>query len=138
MKRHGKILIIIIGLFAFILATAAQVSGAPVEKTRVWVEYAPGKAAAVSGALRQSGAQFHYHFGELDSFVVTVPSSVMQGLTNNPNVTYVEVDPERSLIQPQRISLQDLPDPNHEGQTIPYGIDAVQARYVWVVRIKVD
>ncbi len=131
MKRHGKIIVIILVLFAFVLATAAQVSSAPSEKTRVWVEYAPGKAAAVNGYLRQTGAQLHYHFAELDSFVVTVSSSAMQGLVNNPNVTYVEVDPERSLIQPQRIGLQDLPDPNHGVQTIPYGIDAVQARDVW-------
>ena len=131
MKRHAKLIVIYLVLFAFILANAAQVSGAPSEKTRVWVEYAPGKAAAVSGSLRQIGAQFHYHFTELDSFVVTVSTSAMQGLINNPNVTYVEVDVERTLIEPQRISIQDLPDPNHTGQTIPFGIDAVQARDVW-------
>ena len=131
MKRHGKIIVIFLVLFAFIIATVAQVSAAPTEKTRVWVEYAPGKAAAVSGYLRQVGAQYHYHFGELDSFVVTVSSTAMQGLINNPNVTYVEVDVERALIEPKPISIQDLPDPNHSGQTIPFGIDAVQARDVW-------
>jgi subtilisin family serine protease len=85
----------------------------------------------VNGYLRQVGAQFHYHFGELDSFVVTLSSSAMRGITNNPNVTYVEVDVERALIEPKPISLQDLPDPNHDGQTIPFGIDSVQARDVW-------
>ena len=77
MKRHGKILVIFVVLIAFMIATAAQVSGAPAEKTRVWVEYAPGKAAAVNGYLRQVGAQYHYHFDELDSFVVSVSSSAM-------------------------------------------------------------
>ena len=106
MKRHGKIIVIFLVLIAFMIATAAQVSGAPTEKTRVWVEYAPGKAAAVSGSLRQMGAQFHYHFGELDSFVVTVSSSAMKGLINNPNVTYVEVDPER--LRPEKSEVQRL------------------------------
>jgi subtilisin family serine protease len=131
MKKHGKIIVVFVVLIAFLIATAAQVSGAPSEKTRVWVEYAPGKAAAVNGYLRQVGAQYHYHFSDLDSFVVTVSSSAMQGLVNNPNVTYVEVDPERSLLEPQRVSLQDIPDENNPGQTIPYGIDMVQARDIW-------
>lgn len=90
MKRHGKIIVIFLVLVAFILATAFQVFGAPSENTRIWVEYAPGKAATVSGYLRQAGAQIHYHFGELDSFVVTVHTFAMQGLVNNPNVTFIE------------------------------------------------
>ena len=81
------------------IAAAALVSGGPSEKTRVWVEYSPGKAAAVSVYLRQVGAQFHYHFGELDSFVVSLPSSAMKGITLNPNVIYIEEDASRYVVK---------------------------------------
>jgi subtilisin family serine protease len=29
------------------------------------------------------------------------------------------------------VTVDDLPDPNHEGQIIPYGVDSVQARDLW-------
>jgi serine protease len=134
MKRHGKIFIIFVVLFAFIIATVAQVSAAPTEKTRVWVEYAPGKAAAVSGYLRQVGAQFHYHFGELDSFVVSLPDTAIKGIANNPNVIYIEEDAPRYLVKNLNSEVEqkfvaDTTEPN--GQTIPFGIDMVQARDIW-------
>jgi len=99
---------------------------------RVWVEFQPGKKGAARAALNGAGAQYHYTFDELTSFVGTLPASALQGISRNPNVVSIEEDVPRYLIQPvSKKVLDDIGDPNNSGQTIPYGIDAVQARQVW-------
>ena len=99
---------------------------------RVWVEFQPGKKGAARAALNGAGAQFHYTFDELNSFVVTLPAAALQGISRNPNVVSIEEDVPRYFIQPvSKKILDDVGDPNNFGQTIPYGIDAVQARQVW-------
>lgn len=117
-------------LAILILAIATPVFGAA-DTVRVWVEYKPGQSAQVRNTLNGVGAQFHFQFDRLNAFVVTVPGKALDSLARNPRVAGIEVDVERSLIEPKRMTVDDLPDPNHEGQTIPFGIDAVQARDVW-------
>ncbi|MDO9088317.1 MAG: S8 family serine peptidase [Anaerolineaceae bacterium] len=84
-------------------------------KMRVWVEFSPGNAARVEKSLKGMGAEFHYRFEELNSFVVTVPEQALAGLRNNPNVVSIEEDVLRYPAS----------------QTVPYGIDMVQARDIW-------
>ncbi len=86
-------------------------------KMRVWVEFSPGRGAKVEQALSAVGAEFHYTFEELNSFVVTVPEQSLAGLRNNPNVVAIEEDAIRYATADEA----------------PYGIDMVQARDVWDV-----
>lgn len=67
----------------------------------------------------------------MNSYVVSVSPKGLDRIGRNPFVMAIETDAERFLIEPKRTTIQDLPDPNNIGQTIPFGIDAVQARDVW-------
>ncbi len=85
------------------------------DKMRVWVEFTPGQAAQAERALNGAGAEFHYRFEELNSFVVTVPENALNGLRHNPNVVSIEEDALRYAYS----------------EKVPYGIDMVQARDIW-------
>ena len=84
-------------------------------KMRVWVEFSPGNAVNVEKALNGFRAEFHYRFDNLNSFVVTVPETALEGLRHNPNIVSIEEDAPRYLM----------------GETTPYGIDMVQAPGLW-------
>ncbi|MCU0486231.1 MAG: S8 family serine peptidase [Anaerolineales bacterium] len=106
-------------------AAPAQADG----KLRVFVEFAPGQKAAVEKALNAAGAEFHYSFDELNAFAVSVPEAALKGLSRNPNVVLIEEDPLRAPVEIMPSSVQAV----DAGQTVPYGIDMVQARDVWDV-----
>lgn len=91
-----------------------DLSGGP-ELSRVWVEFAPQRADRARQALDRAGAKIHHEFGELGAFAVSVPTAALAGLSRNPNIVAIEDDPKRYPT----------------AQTVPYGIDAVQARAVW-------
>jgi serine protease len=121
--------------FAILLAVtgksqAVQISG----DVRVFVEYAPGGKAAVEQILHQSGAQFHYRFDHLNALVVTLPGPTLNRLETSPFILRVEEDAPRHPFSETstRLSIQDLAFAvGAQGQTVPYGVDAVQARDVW-------
>ena len=127
-KKFLTLKMLIIATLIFMIATPVFSAN---QTVRVWVEYKGGQGAMVRNALKGAGAQIHYQFDHLNSFVVTIPKGDLDSLARNPHVASIEVDAERSLIEPKRMTIQDLPDPNNLGQTIPFGIDAVQARDVW-------
>jgi subtilisin family serine protease len=102
-------------VFVFITSVTQPAYSSNEGKMRVWVEFSPGSAARVEKSLQGMGAEFHYRFEDLNSFVVTVPEQAIAGLRNNPNVNSIEEDAIRYPA----------------GQTVPYGIDLVQARDVW-------
>lgn len=96
---------------------------------RVMVQYAPNGKAPVEKTLQAAGAQFHYTFDNLNAFAVSLPSAAAEALKNNANVLLVEEDPQRFPIgvvqsSPETVAAQS-------GQTVPYGVDMVQARDVW-------
>ncbi len=139
MTRTGRTLLILLAVTAFALlffASAMPARSAPPDTVRVWVEYRPGQERAVEQALRSNGAQFHYSFPQLSSYVVTLPRAALAGIQNNPNVVGMEDDPERYLLGDQSVdlfstALAGLETVALPGQVVPYGIDAVQARDVW-------
>jgi serine protease len=133
MKRHRRLMVVSVVLVAVVFGTVTQVSSAPGEKVRVWVEYIPGKAAQVEGLLRQAGAEQHYHFAELDAFVITLPDAALEGIAHNPNVTLIEEDALRYPVVDVDPGMRLAPaaEPAGKKQTVPYGIDMVQARDVW-------
>jgi len=81
------------------------------EQSRVFVAFKPGQKAAVSQALQGAGANIHYSFDSLGAFAASVPATALKGLQRNPNVLYVEDDPQRFMM----------------AESSPYGIAMVQA-----------
>lgn len=127
---RGLTLILVV---AFLMAAAMPAMGAG-EKVRVWVEFDLGAKADVQAALERVGADFHYTFDRLNSFVVSLPENAIAGISHNPNVIRVEEDVRRYPISSSSASglfapATDTVDAN--GQIVPWGIDAVQARDVW-------
>ena len=114
---------------AALLLGVGSAGAAPVQ-TRVWVEFRPDARGAAEQALRAAGAQFHYAFDRLNAFVVTVPQAALQGLSHNPNIVDIEEDVPRYLLGAPAAAPAALPA-STTGQTVPYGVDMVQARDVW-------
>lgn len=85
----------------------------------------------------------HYEFNSLNTIAVTVPTSTIDSLKADPNIVRVEVDPIRYLIPTTLSSLIDNINNKNKTktklrrvlqggtQTVPYGIDMVEARDVW-------
>ena len=96
-------------LAALIFAFASAVNAAPPE--RVWVVYKDGGKGAISRVLRSANAEIHYEMDNLNAYVASMPSAAVRGLSRNPNIDYIEADVKRYPL----------------GETVPYGITAVQA-----------
>lgn len=136
MKKQYLSKSIVAGLVIILLLAAAVPAFGAAQKERVFVGFNPGGKAAVQQALSAAGAEFHYTFDNLNSFVVSVPSQALNSLANNPNITDIEKDPQRFPISitPAKGTLAPAADTTDaNGQTVPWGIDAVQARDVWDV-----
>lgn len=138
MSRKIKWISIVLALVMLVLSiNVSPVVGSPGETVRVWVQYKPGQSSTVLGILRASKAQIHYTFSDLDSFVVSLPSKALEGILKNPSVLGVEEDVERYPFAPmQHIPMSEVlslttDSIDANGQTVPWGIDAVQARDVW-------
>ncbi len=97
---------------AQVLPAASAPSG---DLTRVWVEYRQGERPLVERLLQNVGAEFHYTFDDLNAFVVSLPVSRLAEIERSPNVLQVIEDAKRYM----------------DAQTVPYGIDLVQARQIW-------
>jgi len=134
MKKWSVVSLFVIAIMLFGLmaapANAAQQGGG---KVRVYVQFAPGGKSDVERSLNGAGAEFHYTFDDLNTFVVTVPEQALNGLQNNPNVVMVEEDVLRFPIGITASSAanQAAAIAAAGSQTVPYGIDMVQARDVW-------
>ncbi len=103
------------------------------EKVRVLVAFDKANKGNVEDDLKNSNAEFHYTFDDLGVFAVSVPQQALNGLQHNPHVIYIEEDAPRypiSITASQAAS-DDLSTLSAAGQTVPYGVDMVQARDVW-------
>jgi len=131
-SRIGLLLSVLL-VMTVLLTAFKPVSAEPTNPVRVWVTYQKGGKIAVLSALHRQDAEIHYDFPELDAYVVTLPEAALNGIWRNPFVLDIEPDPVRYPIEPVKVELDalysDITDVN--GQTIPWGIDAVQARDVW-------
>jgi len=97
------------------LLGASLLAHAGSDQRRVWIQFAPGAGNAVAAAVAAARGTVHYNFDRLNALAVTLPAAALSGLQKNPNILLVEDDPKRYPM----------------AQTVPYGIDAVQARDVW-------
>jgi len=120
------VLALVLGAFA----SAPVQSAADGSKIRVLVQFQPGAKGAVEKTLKGVGAEFHYTFDELNAFAVTVPAAALNGLTKNPNVVLVEEDVLRFPIGIESSAAAAI-SAAETSQTVPYGVDMVQARDVW-------
>jgi subtilisin family serine protease len=115
MNRNLRIAAIVCGILVLVGVTLPSRSVAETEMERVLIQFRPGQKAAVQQAMVRQGGQVHYEFDELNTLAVTLPANALKGIRNNPNVLLVEQDALRYLTD----------------QTVPYGIDTVEARDVW-------
>lgn len=116
MKRFKLLSFALVLLVALapMMSFAAELQ--PAGQTRVMIQFRPGTKAQVQNALAQVGnVKVHYEFDNLNTIAVSVPAAALDGLRHNPNVVMIEEDVARYPM----------------GQTVPYGIDLVQARDVW-------
>ena len=97
------------------------------------MEFAPGKKGDVEKALKGNGAEFHYTFDDLNSYVVTMPASAINGLSKNPHVVDIEEDAKRYPMAVDATALgAALADEIIAGQqVVPWGVTAVQAPQAW-------
>jgi len=127
MKRSVLMLsiIMIVALLMGTLNVSNAYTSSQNGKTRVLVQFLPGKKAAVQGALNGVGAEIHYEFDDLNAMAVSIPSAALSGISRNPNIVLIEEDAPRYFVS-------TMPSAATAGsQTVPYGIDMVQARDVW-------
>ncbi|MEN8173547.1 MAG: S8 family serine peptidase [Chloroflexota bacterium] len=109
------------------VGSPAAFAGSGEGNARVLVQFVPGKKAAVQGALSSAGGETHFEFDALQTIAVTVPEAALAGLERNPNIVMIEEDALRYPVGINKSAYQA------EGQTVPYGVDMVQARDVWDV-----
>jgi len=136
MKKSRVGLILSVLLVMTVLLTAFKpVSAEPTNPVRVWVTYQKGGKLSVLSALQRQDAEIHYDFPELDAYVVTLPEAALNSIWRNPFVLDIEPDPVRYPIEPVKVEPKAFADTLDETgtQTVPWGIDAVQARDVWDV-----
>lgn len=131
MKRLAFLLsvMVVISLVLSVFVTQPAYSSADGSKVRVLIQFQPGSRGSVEKALKSVGAEFHFAFADLNAFAVSVPASAVDGLSKNPNVILVEEDAPRFPIgilpsSPSVVAAS-------AGQSVPYGVDMVQARDVW-------
>ena len=130
MKRWSVVSLFVIAIMVLATFAAAPASAAQgADKVRVYVQFAPGAKGNVQNSLNAAGAEFHYQFDDLNTFVVSIPSQALNGLQNNPNVVMIEEDVLRFPISIMKS--QSSAPASVGGQTVPYGVDMVQARDIW-------
>lgn len=88
MKNLKRYLLFIgsLGFLVAITSSSQSGGGAPADHRRVWVQYRTGKKDDVRQALLRAGARLHYDFAELDSFVVSMPATMVNTFKRNPDV----------------------------------------------------
>ena len=97
------------------MLVASNLTDGENDQRRVWIQFAPGSGNEIAAAVSAAHGTTHFRFEQLDAIAVTLPAARLSGLEKNPNVLLIEEDPKRYPFT----------------QSVPYGIDAVQARDVW-------
>jgi len=100
---------------------------------RVFVKYQKNMRSNLDAELakRSSRAKKHYDFRDMDTFVMTLPESELAELKKSKLVESVHDDVKRYPMHiPESIKHRQL---QAGTETIPYGIDLVQATEAWEV-----
>lgn len=105
---------------AALIVTFAQAGFA--QDDRYIVKFRDGRSAAGQAAVRAAGGQVVLTLGPQNAVAARIPGAALNGLSRNPNVEYIEADVIR---EPYAFS-----DITTGGETLPYGIQMVQADQV--------
>jgi subtilisin family serine protease len=97
-----------------LLGFSAVLSGAD---TRVYVAFKSSDKGHVQAAVAASGGKVHHEFDDLGAMAASIPEQAIAGLSHNPHVAYLEIDPPRFLYNL----------PGSTAQSTPYGIGMVNA-----------
>ena len=130
-----RVLFVLSAVLMLLFSVASPVKADPSDTVRVWVSYREGGKSEVFKVLNSSSSKIHFDFPELGAYVVSLPAAALNGILNNPWVIEVEEDAERYPISEMagHVTEEALAVVDQLGQTVPYGIDMVQARDVWDV-----
>mmetsp|Transcript_8958 Transcript_8958/g.13022 ORF Transcript_8958/g.13022 Transcript_8958/m.13022 type:complete len:586 (+) Transcript_8958:347-2104(+) len=119
---------------AYVIPDESSVQEEPTR--RVFVKYRKNMRSNFEAELRKrsssTATRMHYDFRDMDTFVLTVPESDVAILKQNPTVESVHDDVKRypmhipDSVQQQQRNLQ-------QAETVPYGVDLVQAKQAWGV-----
>ena len=93
------------------------------EDGRFIVKFRPGRAAAGEAALRAAGARVLLALPPQGAVAARIPGEALAGLRSNPGIEYVEVDERR---YPAALWNDEVV----AGETVPYGVQMVQADQV--------
>jgi serine protease len=108
---------IVVGL---VVGLAVSPASAQDSDTRYIVQFKPGHKAAGAAAVRAAGARVVLDLDEQEAIAARIPARALAGLQRNPHVDYIEEDAIRE-------PLATGSNITSSGQTIPYGIQMVQA-----------
>jgi subtilisin family serine protease len=127
-KRKARASKIVPALGLCFAAVVAAYSGsalaAPPSTVRVIVAFKPGTAANIKAAVAAGHGSVKHEIFKMDAMAVEVPTTALKGLENNPNVEYIEEDVVR---RPYALTTPSTGTPYQLGQSVPYGIQMVQA-----------
>ena len=112
--RAFRTLSVASALVAGLAASAAAQDG------RYLVKFRDGRGAAGHAALRAAGARVVVELDPQNAAAARIPAAALNGLSRNPNIDYIEADVIR-----EPYALWNNTTTN--GETLPYGIQMVQA-----------
>ncbi len=116
MKRFLHLTILTLTILAM-FAVAGPIPSLAGGEERVMVEFSPGRGGAVQATLTRAGGTVHHRFDNLNVIAVTLPATAIDAIRRNPSVVTVAPDVPRYPM----------------GETVPWGIDRVQAPDAWTV-----
>jgi hypothetical protein len=117
-------------------------------KSRVIIQFKTGQKVALAKSLgfgsvsalnttsSAAGNEVHYQFDKLNAFAVSVPTTALEDLRNDPIILSIEDDPRRYLTGMAKSNtglLRSRRGQATNSQSVPYGVDMVEARDVWDV-----
>ena len=82
----------LIAVIAFVSLGLPQSYAANTSKVDVIVSFKDKPGAAEESLVRGMGGEVNYNYNLINAMALTIPTSAINGLTNNPNVTAVELD----------------------------------------------
>jgi len=88
-----------------------------VEFIRVIIKFTPGNGRAAQALAERAGGEIKIDLPKHEAFAVEIPAPAIQGLQNNPNIEFIELDATRKLLS------TNLNAP----EVTPWGIGAVEA-----------
>ncbi len=113
MLNKKTMLVFMLVLSLVLSSSALFVSATPLEKVQVIIGF-HGKTN--TGIIKEFQGEIQNTLVQINAVVAMIPINAIQGLQHNPQVRYVEEDKYVQLVQ---------------AQTIPWGIDRIDADKVW-------